>query len=242
MKRLGLVAVSACTFILSTSASALAQSTDSETDSEARATEADAEDEEDTSLADRIKSVQRKVFLKRRRLELSPLVGLSVNDAFHQHVTLGGSLAYHLVDALSIEARGAVVAVAAETNAVRFVRQETDSLLDDAQRQHEYHGELDLLWSPIYGKFSLFGEAILHFDTYIAVGGGVFGTDAGAHGAANMGIGQRWFLTEWLVLRFEYRNYFFAEERNDETNLRTPGMFNFMFSFFLPPKFEYEYQ
>ena len=240
MKRFGLVAVSACSIILSPSAPAVAQSTDSETDSEARATEVD--DEDATSLADRIKSVQRKVFLKRRRLELAPLVGLSVNDAFYQHVTLGGSAAYHLVDALSIEARGAVVAVAAETNAVRFIRQETDSLLDEAQRQHEYHGELDLLWSPIYGKFSLFGEAILHFDTYIAAGGGVFGTDAGAHGAANIGIGQRWFLTEWLVVRLEYRNYFFAEERNDETNLRTPGIFNFMFSFFLPPKFEYEYQ
>jgi len=238
----GFLAVSACSFLLFAPAMALAQPADSETDSEARATEDAVEDDDETSLADRIKAVQRKVFIKRRRLELTPLLGLSVNDPFFQHVTLGGALAYHVADAFSVEARGGFVLSAAETNAVRFVRRETDSLLDEAQRQLEYHGELDLLWSPIYGKFSLFGEMILHFDTYVAAGGGVFATDAGPYGAANLGIGQRWFLSEWLVLRLEYRNYFFAEDRAGETNLRTPGIFNFMFSFFLPPKFEYEYQ
>lgn len=242
MKWLGLGAVSALSICILTAHPARAQSRDEDAASEARATEGENEDDEDASLADRIKSVQRKVFLKRRRLELSPSIGLSVNDAFFQHVTLGGALTYHLADAFSVEARGAGVVVASETNAVKFVREETDSLLDDAQRQHEYHGELDLQWAPIYGKFSLFGEFILHFDTYLSAGGGVFGTDAGPHGAANVGIGQRWFLTDWLVVRFEYRNYFFAEERNGESNLRTPGFFNFMMSFFLPTKFEYEYQ
>jgi len=247
MKRLGLEAVSALLLLAFSSAAATAQTEDEASANpdedmldEARAT-SEAEDD-DPSLADRIKSVQRKVFLKRRRFELSPLLGLSVNDAFFQHVTVGGSVAYHLADALAIEARGAGVVVASETNAVEFVREETDSLLDEAQREHQYHGDLDLQWSPIYGKFSLFGELILHFDTYITAGGGVFGTDAGPHAAANLGIGQRWFLTDWLVARFEYRNYFFAEERNRETNLRTPGFFNFMFSFFLPTEFEYEYQ
>jgi len=243
MNRSGLFAAIVALPLMMSPLCSAAQTVDDETDREARATEDEASEGDDrASLADRIKSVQRKVFLKRRRVELAPAVGLSINDAFFQHVTGTVSLAYHVADAFAIEARGGGVLVADETNAVRFVRQETQSLLDDAQRQLEYHGELDLQFAPIYGKFSLFGEMILHFDTYVTAGGGVFGTDAGMYPAANVGIGQRWFLTDWLVFRFEYRNYFFSEDRNNESNLRTPGIFNFMFSFFLPTKFEYEYQ
>ncbi|NJK89468.1 MAG: outer membrane beta-barrel domain-containing protein [Myxococcales bacterium] len=202
----------------------------------------EADEPDEPKLSDRIKSVQRKVFLKRERVELAPLFAFSLNDPFFLHMFAGGSIGYHLSDAFEIEARGSAVIAKSESDAVRFVRQTTDSLLDDGQPELEYHAELDVLWSPIYGKISLFGEAILHFDTYIAAGAGVFGTDAGTNPAANAGIGQRYFINDWMVLRIEYRNYFFSEERRGESDLRTPGTFGIMLSFFLPTAFEYDFQ
>ncbi len=217
-----------------------AQVSDDETSAEEEVTK-EAAEEDEQKLSDRIKSVQQKVFLKRRRFDVTPFVGLNLNDAFFRQLTLGGSLAYHITDGLALEARGVGVVVQEETDVVRFVREETDALLTE-QYELDYLVDFDLLWAPIYGKMSLFGDAILHFDTYIAAGGGLVGTDVGLHGAGNLGIGMRFFALKWLAVRIEYRNYFFVEERNGDSELRTPGFFGLMVSFFLPPKFEYDYE
>jgi outer membrane beta-barrel protein len=192
-------------------------------------------------LADRIKSVQRKVFIKKHRVELYPQVAFGITDAFFRYMTIGGALAYHLNDAFAIEARGGGIANLGETDAVRFVRVETGSLLEDPP-EYQYHADLGFSWAPIYGKISLFGESILHFDTYITAGGGVFGTDNRANGAANVGIGQRYFVNRWLTVRLEYRNYFFVEEQAGENDLQTPGFIGISLSAFLPTSFGYEFQ
>ena len=46
---------------------------------------------------------------------------------------------------------------------------------------------LDLTWAPFYGKISILGEGIMHFDTYITAGGGVFGTDGAGEGGPAAG-------------------------------------------------------
>lgn len=201
----------------------------------------DDETEEGQKLRDRIKSVQRKVFIKKARWELYPLVSFTLNDPFFQNVLVGGSLSYHLSDAFSLEAGGAYVVARTESSVVQFIRRETDSLLEDPP-QLEYKADLNFVWAPIYGKFSLFGDAIIHFDTYLTLGGGVFGTDLQPNPAANVGVGTRLFLTKWLAIRTEFRNYFFAEERAGESDLQTPAFLGASLALFLPPKFEYEFQ
>ena len=214
---------------------------DGESEREAKQTKIDSTKERREKLADRIKSVQRKVFIKKNRLELYPHLALSVNDAFFQSVVLGGAVGYHLSDAFSMEARAGGVIAQADSNVIRFVRTETDSLLADPP-EFQYHADLDFLWAPIYGKLSIFGDSILHFDTYLTVGGGVFGTDIGAAGAANVGLGQRYFINKWLTARIEYRMYLFAEERAGASELQTPGFIGFSVSGFIPPTFSYEYE
>jgi outer membrane beta-barrel protein len=201
----------------------------------------DADRERREKLSDRIKSVQRKVFIKKNRVELFPSFGLNLNDAFFRSYLVDGSLAYHLSDAFSIEARGGGVVGRSESSVIRFVRRETDSLLQDPP-ELSWHGELDVLVSPFYGKISIFGEGILHFDTYVALGGGVFATDDTTAGAANIGIGQRFFLTEWLTARIEFRNYFFVDEQAGENELQTPGFLTFSLSGFLPTSFSHQFE
>src|SRR5262245_49589063 len=56
-------------------------------------------------LGDRIKSVQRKMFLKRNRHELGVAAGLSLNDAFYQMFSVSGSYAYHILETVAIEGK-----------------------------------------------------------------------------------------------------------------------------------------
>ncbi len=214
---------------------------DAETSEEGKDTEGLGDKERGRKLSDRIKSVQRKVFLKKRRFELFPFFGLDLNDPFFQHLLVGAAAGYHLADSLSVEARAGFVFKSLNQKAIRFVRQETDSLLEDPP-EFKYHADIDVLWAPIYGKISLFGDAILHFDTYVTVGPGVFGTDSGANPAVNVGIGQRYFITDWLVARIEIRDYIFIEKRAGQSDLQNLLVLGFSVSGFLPTSFDYEFQ
>lgn len=253
MRRFAPTTIVALTFLCLAAAPAWAQSeagnqasevTDTEASEEGEKTADEAgESEEDkgTKLSDRIKSVQRKVFLKRRRVEIYPYFALDLNDAFFTHLIVGGAVAFHIVDSLAIEARGGGVIGSIEQDAIRFVRQETDSLLQDPP-EFQYNAELDLLWAPFYGKISLFGEGILHFDTILAIGPGIFGTDAGLNPAANIGLGQRFFINDWLTVRVELRDYIFIDSRNGESDLQNLLMLAVSVSGFFPTSFEYEFQ
>ena len=207
---------------------------------ETDADEADAEEEEEGSLADRVKSVQRKVFLKRQRVEVFPYFGLDLNDPFYQHFILGGAVGFHLADSMSLELRGGGVVGSVEQSAIRFVRQETDSLIQDPP-EFRWHADIDFAWAPFYGKISLFGEGILHFDTYLTAGPGVFATDAGVNPAMNVGLGQRYFINDWLVARVELRDYIFIDSRNGESDLQNLLILGFSVSGFFPMAFDYEY-
>lgn len=215
---------------------------DSETSAEGQDTEvAPTPEESKKKLSDRIKSVQRKAFMKQQRVEIFPQFALDLNDPFYQHLIVGGAVGFHLADSFSLEARGGVVIASLEQSAIRFVRDETDSLLEDPP-EFKYHFDLDALWAPFYGKISLFGEGILHFDTYLTVGPGVFGTDAGLNPAANIGIGQRYFINEFLTARIEIRNYLFLDNRDGNSDLQNLLVLGFAVSGFFPTTFEYEFQ
>jgi outer membrane beta-barrel protein len=215
---------------------------DAETTTEAAETEAAADDDSGKrKLSDRVRSVQRKDFLKKERIEVFPQFALDLNDPFFQHLVVGVGVSYHLADSLAFELRGGGVVASIEQAAIRFVRRETESLIEDPP-EFKYHVDLDALWAPFYGKISLFGESILHFDTYVTVGAGAFGTDAALNPAANIGIGQRYFITDWLVARVEIRDYIFMDNRGGESDLQNLLILGFAVSGFFPMTFEYEFQ
>jgi outer membrane beta-barrel protein len=239
------------TFVLAlgfTPASGLAQegqpkSEDAEASTEAKETaDVDEEEgEEKKKLSDRIKSVQRKTFLKEHRFEVFPFFALDLNDPFFQHLIVGGSIGFHLVDSLALEARGGYVFASLKQDAIKFVRVATDSLLENPP-EFKYHADLDLTWAPFYGKISIMGEGIMHFDTYISAGGGVFGTDAGANGAGNIGLGIRYFMTDWLIARLEIRDYIFIDTRNDTADVQNLLILGFSVAGFFPTSFEHEFE
>ena len=202
---------------------------------------ADRREAKKRRLADRIKSVQRKVFLKKKRFELYPYFGLDLNDPFYQHYVLGFSGAYHFADSFAVEARYGRVIGRTTQGAVKLVRVNAGAICENCP-EFEQHLDVDLNWSPIYGKISLFGESIVHFDTYLTAGPGLFGTDNGFNPAVNVGIGQRYFINDWLVVRAELRNYIFVEKREEISDVQNLLILGLSVSAFLPLSFEYDFR
>ncbi len=212
-----------------------------EVTAEAEDSQASEDSEKKKTLADRVKSVQRKQFIKKSRIEVFPHFGLDLNDPFYQHFILGGSVAYHFADSMAAELRAGGVIGSVDQSAIRFVREETGSLINDPP-EFKWHADIDFVWAPLYGKISLFTESILHFDTFVTVGPGVFATDANVNPSMNIGIGQRYFINEWLTARVEIRDYIFIDSRNGESDIQNLLILGFSVSGFFPMTFEYDYQ
>ncbi len=194
---------------------------------------------------DRIKSIQRKDFLKRHRWELTPTLTMSLNDAFYQKVGGGAAVAFHPADNLGIEVQGIYVGTV-QTDMVGYYQQANQALPKVSNLSFYAMG--NLLWSPLYGKLAFVTDDIVHFDAYLIAGFGMAQTETGPKFATNFGLGLRYFLTSWLVVKIEVRDLIYTEtfmldtKRTEFSDIQNHVMFAVGVSFFLPFDFEYEFQ
>lgn len=75
----------------------------------------------------------------------------------------------------------------------------------------------ELLVSALYGKVSLLGLKILHFDAHFLAGGGIIIAANGQSISPVLGIGQQLFITHFLSLRVDYRFFYFKEDIVERT-------------------------
>jgi outer membrane beta-barrel protein len=193
------------------------------------------------TLAERIPAVSGRVFAKRGRVELVPMIGLSLNDPFFDHVVVSGAVAYHVLEPLFVAvsadffgsiASNIAVAGGGQPDRPEYVRP-------------VYAARLEAGWSPIYGKLSLFAEGVFHFDTYISAGAGVVGPSDGSPAlAGTVAVGEHFFFNEWMALRLELRDQIFKLARltaaGTDANLQNLLSVSLGVSFFVPPTFERE--
>jgi outer membrane beta-barrel protein len=183
--------------------------------------------ERDVTQDDRVKSVQRKLYIKRGRFELAPAALINVNDPYYTR--LGGQIraAFYPSDTLAIAARFALM----QTLPSDDVRQATRTLQSRIFFSVPYWNAMaDLEWSPLYGKVS-FLNSILHLDGYVLAGGGVVftertGTIDPATGEArpinpafDLGIGLRFVAKDFLAVNLGLVNTTYVDfgGRNNDT-------------------------
>jgi outer membrane beta-barrel protein len=194
---------------------------------------------------DRIKAVPRKTMLKRQRVELSPFISASLNDAYYQHLAAAGSLIFYPHDAFGIGIGGEWLYANVKSDSVDAVRQNLTSV--PAVFEHPtMFAHIDAYWVPIYGKLSLFDSQIIHFDVYATAGMGVAVAGERRPPLATLGIGQRFVLNDFMALRFEVRDYLFVDsqlvDNVPRSDIQSYVMFLAGVSIFLPPSFDYTYQ
>lgn len=128
--------------------------------------------ERDITQEDRVKSVQRKLYLKRGRLEISPYVMVTVNDPYYSKFGGAVRLAFYPADALAIALRGSLMQVF-PTDDVRTAKRDFHAKIFFSEPQWSVMADFE--WSAMYGKVSFF-NSILHLDAYVLGGAGVVRT------------------------------------------------------------------
>ncbi|MBI5512055.1 MAG: outer membrane beta-barrel domain-containing protein [Deltaproteobacteria bacterium] len=199
--------------------------------------------------ADRIKAVPRKPVLKNGRFEVFGAASFSTNDAFYQHLAFDAALVFYPHDAFGIGFGADYLYARPKTSNVDVVRQSLTSVPAIFELPRLF-AHLDLYWIPVYGKVSLFESGIIHFDFYGSAGAGLvtaFGKRRPVE--VNAGVGQRFYLGDWLALRFEVRDHFFVDTFEvsgmpdpTRSDLQSYLLFMAGVSFFIPPTFEYTYR
>jgi len=203
--------------------------------------------ENDVALADRVKAVQRKGFIKRGRLELGLSLPGSINDAFYEKVGVGGKLAYHFGESFALAARGAYYAQIRSSH-VREGNQAFESQLVNSQLLGQ--AMLDGIWSPVYGKIAWLGSRIVTFDMYLLAGlGGVWSATSiaprgeGPHIAADLGTGLRFYPANWLALEGGVIATFYPDQAvtSVPSTMQKAIMAQVGVSIFFPTSFRYVY-
>ncbi|ATB27344.1 outer membrane beta-barrel domain-containing protein [Melittangium boletus] len=194
--------------------------------------------ERDVTLDDRVKSVQRKVYLKKHRFELAPFITLSVNDPYYTKVGTAVRGAYYLADTLALSARVSIMQVLPEDD-VRIAKRAFQSRIYYSVPQWSAMGNAE--WSPLYGKVA-FLNSILHFDAYLLAGLGVVNTevsaDRGLSPAADLGLGMRFVVRDFFAVNVALINTSYVDQPAGSTKGATQNLMtlNAGISIFFPLK------
>ena len=164
--------------------------------------------------------VQLRLYSKDSRFEVVPFTGVIPNDDFIVYYPTGLRVGYHLSEAFTVEMSGAW-APDSESDLGSFLTEEVQLKRADIQETFDSFYTANVLWAPAYGKISLLGTKLTHFETYVGIGFGLFSTrnvpeddpdgKTEMKPSGNTVLGFRWFISDRFNVRTEYRQHFFQK-------------------------------
>jgi outer membrane beta-barrel protein len=172
--------------------------------------------------------VQNRVYTKEGKFVLGALGGTTIADPFLSIKQYGGVLGYHFNEFIGVEALGWKNVVG------------KSSALKTAEQQGKDQNTVDPRWfmgaeglgSIMYGKLSLLGARIIYYDMHLAAGLGVTGFEHYRPNKSALtdmsitylwGVGQRFYITNALSLRLDYRNQIYKETIREKVITATKG-------------------
>jgi outer membrane beta-barrel protein len=160
---------------------------------------------------------------KKRRIELMPQVGLTINDPYVRHWAVGAEINYWLTNRMAIGLNGTAF-FGARTSQYDRIRFQQGLLL--TANKTLWQASLDYLYEPFYGKIALFNRLLLHWESYLQIGGGAIHTqnvprfqavhpDPYNHitGQVNVAAGARFYVQslQWFSFNFGVRTFGFFD-------------------------------
>lgn len=194
------------------------------------------------TLQERIRAVSRRVFLKRGRFELEPQFGFTANDALNRAWSFGARGSYHFNEEFALDFGGGG-GFSQQLDDVRLFDADPEALNEARAGTPKQYGYADVgvTFSPFYGKLALMAEQVIHFDGFISGGlGAVIDDSAEAvHPAIELGVGGRVFVSRWLCIRADVRNYTYPLTVARELTFPSALILSFGVGVFLPFDFDY---
>jgi outer membrane beta-barrel protein len=156
--------------------------------------------------------VQNRMYTKARKFELGVYAGVIATDPFLSVYSLNASLGYHFNEYLSVAVFG-TKDWATPSSALVFLRNPypNGAGSDTSTNEPKWFVGAEAMASVLYGKLSLVGKAIIHYDFHFLGGLGVTNTESGKYFTPSFGVGQQFYITRWMTLRTDYRLMIFNE-------------------------------
>lgn len=157
----------------------------------------------------RYRGVQKRLFQKAGRHEISVMGGIYAADLLSSSYLIQGAYAFHFTEELALEAEFGYTR--AESDLVQIIEEDTSFTavrLDTPVYLYQGH----LLWTIAYGKLRWFQGSISRFDIYLALGGGVTDNQAAEGLTVSGGFGMKLFFGSWFALRVDVRDHVLRQE------------------------------
>ncbi len=190
-----------------------------------------------------VRVYQQRPLMRKNRTELTPAIGMGLNDAVYVHLKAGLTTRYHIDEAFSVGAT--------YFKYRRYTTEEEPNLTQNygvfpMRIVRDYYAGADVAWNPFYGKGLLLEAAIIPMDAYLVAGSGIMRTFEMGHEGSNrfswnIGAGARLGINGWCAVQFELRDYMYFEELGDQSSLMQDVAIHLGVSFFLPLDYEYRY-
>ncbi len=179
--------------------------------------------------------VQHRIYTKAWKLSLETMAGSFSGDPFVTTWAYGAKLGYYFGEYLGVHALYWKFSNSFNSAYSTLVSATAESAPpgygSNSNEMQSLKGS-EVTWSLLYGKLSLLGKAIIHFDLFLLAGAGILNANTGAtKGEQNFstfaywpGIGQQFYFTPWLALRGDYRMMIYYEdvvERNTPSKIGT---------------------
>lgn len=224
-----------------------------------------------------IYAVEQIYVLRYHRFELTPYWGFTMNDQFVSHTGPGLNANFYITNVFAIGLNGNFYSGLNQDSDFNFQTRRATRVAVPLN-EYSWSAALNFTYVPVYGKFAGFGSFIFSYDLYATGGVGAISTrpipvidpdnrkfDFEPKVCFNLGIGLRVFLTRWLAVTAELRDYIYPEklenlsvatgpvgQPNDPTSPNNPNTWlqdgvditnnfqaNVGLSIFLPFSFEY---
>jgi outer membrane beta-barrel protein len=178
------------------------------------------------------RGVQKRVFQKAGRHELSVQGGLYAADLLSSSYLLTAAYTFHFTEQLAIEASFGYTR--AQSKLVRIVEDETSfTALRLNTPVYLYQGHL--LWALAYGKLRWFDDGISRFDLNLAFGGGVTDNQSARGITGSFGLGFKLYFNEWFAVRVDLRDQVLSQELIGHSQIVNNLAVTLGLSLFLPP-------
>lgn len=164
-------------------------------------------------------AIERRLLLRGGRFEMTPGIGFTLNDAFQRTALVGAQLHYHISDSVALGVAG-YYGISFNTDlADRIEASRPERAKAGAFSETGLLISGELTYTPIIGKFALFGRSVFNYDLHvlIGVGGAQKGGDPNIEDfaiAPVVGIGMRTFVSNGVSINIQLRDYLYAASLN----------------------------
>lgn len=192
-----------------------------------------------TDADETIYAVQRKAYLVKGALEVTPMAAMLISDRFVDSYAPALSLSYHLAENFAVEAFGAYMFSSPSSVTTEVLQRGQLSPELAKSTELRWAAGLGVQWSPVYGKVELWGRHLGTFNFYLSAGaalgqsrapctagealdGGGQCPAAGLNAAETLyapsefrpmgvfGAGLRFYLSRRIGLKLELKDYVYS--------------------------------